>query len=358
MIDGTCTWRDYAAWPLAVSPLAAGLFLFALLVYAADPRVVLRTFTHLGWLTPLLALPYFTSYAVDSIGWWWVLSHRLGQRDGAWKAPNLLQLFGIRAAGEAVNAITPTAYFGGEPFKAWLLQGYGVPLGYALASVFISKTALMLTQGLYVFLGVLIALERSQSSVPLLLAAAVGVLLVGLVAAALVGVQRRGLFGLLLGLSRRLTGRRQLLAAWEGELAGVDRLLHDFYAGHLRDFLVCCSFHFLGWVVGALEVYVVLRMLDHPVDFLEAFAIEALSGVAKLAALIIPGSLGVQEGGQVLVFAVFGLSTSLAMTFGVIRRCRELVWVGFGLAVLVRRQAIAWLRGEGDEGKPGGTEAK
>ena len=86
--------------------LAAGLFLFALLVYAADPRVVLRTFTHLGWLTPLLALPYFTSYAVDSIGWWWVLSHRLGQRDGAWKAPNLLQLFGIRAAGEAVNAIT------------------------------------------------------------------------------------------------------------------------------------------------------------------------------------------------------------------------------------------------------------
>ena len=41
--------------------LAAGLFLFALLVYAADPRVVLRTFTHLGWLTPLLALPYFTS---------------------------------------------------------------------------------------------------------------------------------------------------------------------------------------------------------------------------------------------------------------------------------------------------------
>jgi len=111
-------------------------------------------------------------------------------------------------------------------------------------------------------------------------------------------------------------------------------------------------------VVGALEVYVVLRMLDRPVDFLEAYSIEALSGVAKLAALVIPGSLGVQEGGQVLIFAVFGLSTSLAMTFGVIRRCRELVWVGFGLSVLVRRQALAWLRGERDEARQEGTAAK
>src|SRR5512138_3091021 len=82
--------------------LAAGLFLFALLVYAADPRAVLRTLAHLGWLTPFLALPYLTSYAVDSIGWWWVLSHKLGQRSGVWRSPHLLRLFGIRAAGEAV----------------------------------------------------------------------------------------------------------------------------------------------------------------------------------------------------------------------------------------------------------------
>lgn len=338
--------------------LAAGIFLFAGLVYAAGPRAVLDTLTHLGWLTPLLALPYLTSYAVDSIGWWWVLSRRLGQRDGAWTAPNLLRLFGIRAAGEAVNAITPTAYFGGEPLKAWLLRGYGVPLGYGLASVFISKSALMLTQGLYVFLGVLIALEWWQSSIPLPLAAGVGILLVALAGAALVGIQRRGLFALLLGFSRRLTGRRQLLAAWEHELAGVDRLLHDFYADHLRDFLICCAFHILGWVVGALEVYVALWMLDRPVDFPAAFAIEALSGVAKLAALIVPGSLGVQEGGQVLVFAAFGLGVPLAMTFGVIRRGRELVWVGFGLAVLVHRQALEWLRGKGGKAKRGGAEAK
>jgi uncharacterized protein (TIRG00374 family) len=334
----------YTRWQLLL--LGAGLILFGALVYAAGPRTVLATLAGLGWLAPLIALPYFSSYAVDSLGWWWILSRRLGQQaSGCWKAPHPLRLFGIRAAGEAVNAITPTAYFGGEPLKAWLLQGYGVPLPFGLASVLVSKTALMLTQGLFVFLGVLIAVEEWRSAVPFPLVAGGGILLMLLVGLGLVEVQRRGLFGLLLGTTRRLTGRLRLLAAWEEDLADVDRLLHGFYAERLQDFLICCAFHFLGWVVGSLEVYLVLRLLGAPIDFTAAFAIEALSGVAKLAALIVPGSLGVQEGGQVLIFAAFGLGTPLAMIFGVIRRCRELAWVGFGMTVMVRRQALQWIRG-------------
>jgi hypothetical protein len=37
------------------------------------------------------------------------------------------------------------------------------------------------------------------------------------------------------------------------------------------------------------------------------------------------------------------------MTFSVIRRFRELIWVGFGLAVLVRRHALQWLGSRGAE---------
>jgi len=70
---------------------------------------------------------------------------------------------------------------------------------------------------------------------------------------------------------------------------------------------------------------------------------EALSGVAKLAALFVPGSLGIQEGGQVLIFVAFGLGAPLAMTFSLLRRGRELLWVGFGL-VLFHHQALRWMR--------------
>lgn len=324
--------------------LALGLLLFIGLMYGIGLGEVLRTFRRLGWLTPLIVIPYFSAYILDSFGWWWVLTRDF-TRGAEWPALPLPRLFAIRAAGEAVNAITPTAYLGGEPVKAWLLRQYDLPLVPGLASVLVSKTALMLTQGAYVLLGLLIALHEWQPAIPLPLAAAAGLLLVTLASILLVGAQRRGPFRFLLAFSRRWTGRRAMLVSWEPDILALDQRLREFYDGSLHDFLICCGFHFLGWVVGSFEVYVILRMLGSPVDFVNAFSIEALSGVAKLSAVIVPGSLGIQEGGQVLIFLAFGLGTPVAMTFGLLRRGRELLWIGFGLVVLIQHQALGWLRG-------------
>jgi uncharacterized membrane protein YbhN (UPF0104 family) len=98
-------------------------------------------------------------------------------------------------------------------------------------------------------------------------------------------------------------------------------------------------------VAGCFEVLLALRLLGVPLDFPTAFSIESLSGVAKLAAVIVPGSLGIQEGGQVLIFVAFGFGASLAMTFSLLRRGREMLWIGFGLSVLVHHQAMRWIRG-------------
>ena len=326
--------------------LALGLFVFAGVIHGVGLRAILDVLAHLGWLTPLIVLPYFTSYLVDSIGWGWILRRQFDLSPGTpRRPPHLLQLFGIRAAGEAVNAITPTAYLGGEPLKAWLLQRYGIPLAPALASVLISKTALMLTQGGYVFLGLLVALHRWRPAISLSLVAAIGLLLGILTFGLMIGAQRRRLFGSLLTWVRRWSGRETLLAPLEADLHALDDRLREFYDSRAADFSICCAFHFLGWLVGSLEVYLVLWLLGHPVQLASALAIEALSGVAKTAAVIVPGSLGVQEGGQVVIFVAFGLTAPLAVTFGLLRRGRELLWISFGFAVLIHHQALGWLRG-------------
>lgn len=339
-------------WQLLL--LIVGLGLFGLLIYAAGPAGVFRTFQHLGWLTPLVVLPYLTSYLLDTLGWWWVLSRCfVGSMDAPFPVPSFGRLFALRAAGEAVNAITPTAYFGGEPVKAWLLSRRGLPVPQGLASVLVSKTALMLTQGIFVLLGLLVALGRWQTAVPMWAAALLGSLLALLVAVVVIGVQRCGLFTLLLGLSRRLSGRESLLASWEAEVTVLDGLLRDFYGARPGAFLGCCGLHFLGWVAGSFEVFLALRLLNARVDFSAAFSIEALSSVAKLAALFVPGSLGVQEGGQVLIFVAFGLGAPLAMTFSLLRRGRELLWVGFGLLVLLHHHALQWMRTRKRDGDGG-----
>jgi glycosyltransferase 2 family protein len=330
-------------WQLAL--LAVGLGLFGALIYAAGPAGILQTFRRLGWPTLVVVLPYLTSYLLDTLGWWWVATRCfLDPTHTLVPVPSFGQLFALRAAGEAVNAVTPTAYFGGEPVKAWLLNRRGVPLARGLASVLVSKTALMLTQGLFVLLGLLVALGRWQTIVPLWAAAGIGTLLALLTAALLIGLQRSGLFTVLLNLSRRLSGREGFLASWESEVTALDGFLREFYDRRPAEFLVCCVVHFLGWVVGCLEVYLTMWLLREPVGMATAFSIEALSGVAKLAALVVPASLGVQEGGQILIFAAFGLRAPVAMTFSLLRRGREFLWVGFGLIVLLQSQALRWMR--------------
>ena len=211
----------------------------------------------------------------------------------------------------------------------------------------------MLTQAVFVLLGLLIALHAWRPAVPLPLAVLVGAALVGLVAAGMIGVQRRSPFTLLLALSRRWTGRAALLSGWEEDLAALDLLLRQFYDRRRGDFLVCCAFHFLGWTLGSLEVWLLVALLGAPVDFATAFAIEALSGVAKLAALVVPASLGVQEGGQVLIFVAFGLGAPRALAFSLIRRARELIWIGFGLAVLLGERSGARRAGPPPPGRRG-----
>ena len=54
----------------------------------------------------------------------------------------------------------------------------------------------------------------------------------------------------------------------------------------------------------------------------------------KGGAFFIPGSLGAQDGGNLLLLKAFGYSDVTGMTFALLRRFRELVWIGIGLLCL------------------------
>jgi len=45
----------------------------------------------------------------------------------------------------------------------------------------------------------------------------------------------------------------------------------------------------------------------------------------------VPGSVGTQEGGIVLLFAQFGLPIQAGLALAVILRVRELAWMGTGM---------------------------
>src|SRR5437016_7371289 len=94
--------------------------------------------------------------------------------------------------------------------------------------------------------------------------------------------------------------------------------------------------------MGAVGVYLILYFLGLPVDLPTAVALEALAVFAKGATSFIPGSVGGQEAGTVVLFIAFGFTEAAGVTFAMVRRLREIFWIAFGLGALgLQSRALA-----------------
>ena len=60
---------------------------------------------------------------------------------------------------------------------------------------------------------------------------------------------------------------------------------------------------------------------------------SAFGAAIRFATFLIPGSLGAMEGGYAAIFAALGLGSTTGLTFSLVRRVREAVWIALGLFV-------------------------
>ncbi len=74
------------------------------------------------------------------------------------------------------------------------------------------------------------------------------------------------------------------------------------------------------------------------VDVWTSISIAALTVFIKGGTFFIPGSLGAQEGGYTLLLMSFGYSEVTGITFALIRRLREILWILIGLGCLMLLQ--------------------
>lgn len=311
--------------------LLVGCLTLGLIVWHIGPGNIYDAATRLGPVALcVILIPSLVMYAVEAYGWKVTLGPSV-------RPVSFLRVFAVRTAGEVVNMTTPTAYVGGEPLKAYLLQKSGVPMVEGLASVVIAKTTMTIAQVLFILLGIALGfwILGAQGSSGQLVAA--GLLSIGLLAfgtMAFVFVQRRGLFTWTLETLRKFGMRIGFLEAREDKLRALDQTILNFYTRHQAAFYVSTGLYFLGWLAEALEVFVIIYYLGGPADVWSAISIGALSVFIKGGTFFIPGSLGAQDGGNLLLLQAFGYSDVTGITFALLRRFRELVWIGIGLVCL------------------------
>jgi uncharacterized protein (TIRG00374 family) len=280
------------------------------------------------WQFVLVCLPYGVVMAVDTLGWRYAFPGE--------PAP-YSRMLAARIAGEAVNVVTAVGSIGGEAVKVWLLRP-AVSYEASVASVIIAKTTITIAQALFLVVGLALAATVVVIDGPIV-TAMLGLLVVevlavgGFFAAQVTGLVRRS--GRLLAWARVIKD-----AAYAERL---DAALRRFYRHEWRRCLISVAAHLGGWLLGVLEALVIVWALDVPVTVAAAVVIEALGSGVRFATFLVPGNLGTLEGAWAATFAALGVGAGAGLTFSLVRRGRQAVWIGAGLLVLVAARVNASL---------------
>jgi glycosyltransferase 2 family protein len=291
----------------------AGLLVATALFLWQGVAPVLGAFAAAGIGILWASLFHFVSMALNARAWQVVLPAR--------RRASLAFFLWAVWLRESVNGLLPVARIGGEVASARLLMGHGMRAPKAVASLVVDMTASLVSQASFTLLGLALLLAHGAGG------DVAGDVALGLIAtvplfAALALVQRAGFFGLLARLFRLLFGDR--FDALVGGAVPLDRAVRRLYRRRAA-LAACFLWQLAGWVAGAGEVWLALFYLGHPVGFADAVIVEAMIQALSSGAFVVPGALGIQEGGFLVMGGVIGLSPELSLALALARRARDVI---------------------------------
>lgn len=291
----------------------AGLALFTTLIAYEGLAQVASTLAAAGWGLVIVVLFHLVPMVADTLGWRVLLDRTQRPRFGTF--------LWARWIGESVNTLLPVAQIGGELAKARLLTQCKIPASQAGASVVVNLTLTVFAQVAFTLLGLgLLTLYLGEEK--LAQAALIGAAFSAVPIAGFYWFQRRGLFSWLARRLQPLVGSGR----WLTLMGGADALDASVIQLYSQRQQVAHGFFWmlLGWILGTGEIWLALYFLGYPVSWHEAFMIESLAQAIKGAAFLVPGALGLLEGGYILLGTLAGLPSSVGLALALTRRVREL----------------------------------
>jgi len=303
----------------------AALFTF-LLIHQGAPQVM-AAFASAGWWIAAVAIYHFAvPLLLDAIAWW-VLFPK-SERLAVW------QLYWMRWIGESVSTLVPSATVGGDVVRARLAALHGVPIPTAAASAIVDITLGVFVQIVFTLLGLglIVAVTGGQGFVrPTLIGAVIGVL-------AILGfyvVQRLGMFRFIAKMISRLANAED----WHSLVHSghsLDQAIGRLYARR-SGVIGCCASTATSLLLGSGEIWIALHALDLRATLVNAIILQSMVLAIRSAVFPVPGALGVQEGGYVLVGNLLGIPGDAAFALSLIARVRELI---LGIPGLIAWQVV------------------
>jgi len=268
---------------------------------------------------------------LDAAGWQVLISN----------PPPWRRFFYARWIGESVNTLLPAAQVGGLFIKSYLLDKTVGEPGLALASAIVADTVSAISLLLFIALTLgLMAMHGLDLRIILPLAAGTIIFCIPIY------IFYRLQSGTTINFHprlRKLVSKITAFAGSDNKAGGIKDQLDNIYADNkniLKSFLL----QFLGWVLGTIEVWMIVHLLGGNISVTEALLLEGLGQTIRNIAFFIPGALGIQEGTYLLVGTMLGLTPTLALSISLVKRFRELAQGIPGLIVWQANEGWSFLR--------------
>ena len=305
--------------------LGGGVLFIVLLIREGAGQVgaaIART----GWGLLAITFYHLLQTLSDAAGWSVLIpkEHRIP----------LVKSFFLHWMGESINNLLPTGRVGGDIIMTRIAAFWGIPLRTSTAVMIVDITIGIVTKVIYIvaaFILLIAVTGRTDLARPAFVAVITGTL----AAAGFYSVQRLGMFRCSAILASRLARSPGCDSLVQGGEA-LDQTIGDVYAR--RSGVAGCSFFWiLSWLIASGEIWFALWTLGSPSSFVTAVILESVALAIRGAAFLVPGAVGVQEGGYILLGNLLGIPGEIALALSLIRRMRELA---LGIPGLISWQLV------------------
>jgi uncharacterized membrane protein YbhN (UPF0104 family) len=317
---------------------------FAVLAWTFEDLDVARVSEVVGRIgAPLLLLvllPMGCSLALESLGWAWAF-RRAGHDVpflGIWRA---------RVTSEALALTLPAGVLFCESAKPFLLKRHcGLRAEVSVAGMALRKYLLLASQSVYIggfaLLGAASLEHASRALIggpglSTILLVIAGVVFATALASG-VGLRDGRVAERVRSLLARLPVPRLELSLQRsrGRFTSTDGELRKFFRDSLLASTAPALPFLAGWVLEAVETYLILRLLGVDLPFEAVAALEVALSFVRHITFILPAGLGVQDLGYVAFLRALGASDPLVMgaAFVLIKRAKECVYALVGFLLL------------------------
>lgn len=302
----------------------AGVGLLAYLIAAIGPSRIVQQLLGLGAVFPAVVILTGAKYPLQAAGWRLALPRHA--------RPPWGESISATITGDAVGYLTWAGPFSGEPLRALLIRG-SVPVAAGVAAGAIERAIYNATAALLVLI-VLFALFAASHGVGVVwgVVAALG-------AVALILAARWCMHTANAATPRAPapTVRTGAIGKAASLLDAAKALWRDRRAAVPFIALLCLAQHAI--LVG--EAYLLLNALESGTTLRTALVFEAVTKIVNTAGVVVPGRVGVAEGGSAALAGALGFAASHGLSLALIRRVRALAWGAIGLALLPFQEARA-----------------